>query len=244
MLEGKGWNVVYWHNHDQPRVLSHYGNDQQWRVESAKMLAMALYFMPGTAICYQGEEIGMTNVLYENLSDFRDVEVFTEYQNFLRVGYDPQQALAILQARCRDNARSPMQWSAGTNGGFSEGTPWIRTNPNYPAINVENQEKDPESILSLYRKILPLRNADDNIREGRLTYLNPESQSDYSYLNQGPSADHLVLCNFTGVPQTFDFSGWDFAGFVPLMQNFPDRPSLGNRMSFRPYETMVFRRSK
>ncbi|MFH0993594.1 MAG: alpha-glucosidase, partial [bacterium] len=157
MLAGKGWNVIYWHNHDQPRVLSHYGNDGIYRIKAAKMLAMALYFMPGTAICYQGEEIGMTNVRYDSLADFRDVEVFTEYQNMIDRGYTPAAALEIIKARCRDNARTPMQWSEEANGGFSKATPWIRTNPNYPDINVRSQERDSDSILQLYRRIFHQR---------------------------------------------------------------------------------------
>ena len=244
MLEGKGWNVIYWHNHDQPRVLSHYGTDGPLRVPAAKMLAMTLYLMPGTAICYQGEEIGMTNVLYERLEDFRDVEVFTEYRNFLSRGYSPDEALGIIKARCRDNARTPMQWSDAPNGGFSSGKPWIATNYNYREINVAAQEQDPDSILACYRRLLNLRKTDEDVRNGKLTFLSPDDPADFSFLNEGTGSDRLVVCNFSGTVQTFRRTPGDIAGFTLEMANYPDPAALAETMVLRPYETAVFRRGK
>ncbi len=245
MLEGKGWNVIYWHNHDQPRVVSHYGDDGRYLKESAKMLAIALYFMPGTAIVYQGEEIGMTNVRYESLQEFRDVEVFTEYQNMLDKGYGPDEALGIIKARCRDNARTPMQWSDRPNGGFSEGTPWIRTNPNYPEINVEDQAGDADSILSMYRTILNLRKQDPDIMGGKIRFLDIDGRASYSYLVEGAVTDHLVVCNFGKEPSVQDLSAIDRSGFVPLVHNYPEAPAMhAATVRLRPYEAVAFARSK
>jgi oligo-1,6-glucosidase len=244
MLNNQGWNVIYWHNHDQPRVLSHYGSDGTLRIPSAKMLAISLYFMPGTAICYQGEEIGMTNVMYDHLEDFRDVEVFTEFNNFKKVGYSDTEALGIIKARCRDNARTPMQWDNTFNAGFSTGTPWIKTNFNYPTINVASQEHDPDSILSLYRTILNLRNQDENIRAGKLTFFDLDSSSNFSYLNQGPNADYLVVCNFSGDSQTFAFPKDTLEHYTLLVTNGKADVVLLSTMSLSPYETQVWRRQR
>ena len=244
MLDQKGWNVVYWHNHDQPRVLSHYGDDLYHWEASAKMLAMALYFMPGSAICYQGEEIGMTNVRYTELSQFRDVEVFTEYQNMLNAGFKAEDALSVIKARCRDNARTPMQWSPQAFGGFSKVQPWIDTNSNYDSINVENQDCNQNSILSMYRKILNLRNMDHDIANGRLSYLNLESLQEYSYINHGVTNDYFVLSNFSKEPLISNLDTLDLYGFVHLMGNYPELPILGKKVELRPFETHVYRRTK
>lgn len=240
MLHQRGWNVVYWHNHDQPRVISHYGDDQLYWEVSAKMLAMALYFMPGSTICYQGEEIGMTNVKYTELSQFRDVEVFTEYQNMTNKGLSHEQALSVIRNRCRDNARTPMQWNKKAYSGFSTVKPWIDVNSDYDMINVESQDKNPNSILSMYRKILNLRNNDENIAFGQLTYLNLESLQDYSYINQGKDKTYLVLCNFSKEKLVVDLSQVKLYGFVHIMGNDHELPILGNFVTLKPYETHVY----
>lgn len=244
MLQDKGWNVVYWHNHDQPRVVSHYGDDTSYWEKSAKMLLMSLYFMPGNAICYQGEEIGMTNVHYQSIEQFRDVEVFTEYQNMLNAGLTNEEALEVIKARCRDNARTPMQWDDTSNGGFSKVHPWIDANDNFPAINVKNQEDNPDSILMMYRRVLNLRNADDNIGFGHLKYFNIDDEQDYSYINRGITKDYLVICNFSSQPLEITVKNDDFYGFVHLMGNYDELPLLLKKISLRPFETHVYVREK
>ena len=173
ILEGKGWNLIYWHNHDHPRIVSHYGNDSvEYREISAKMLAIALYFMPGTSITYQGEEIGMTNLLYNDINDFRDVEVFTEYNNFIERGSSVEGALQALRNRSRDNARSPMQWSSELYSGFSTVEPFMKVNFNYKDINVQKESNRSDSILDTYKFILKLRKEDaKNISYGALEFL-------------------------------------------------------------------------
>jgi glycosidase len=242
MLKNKGWNVIYWHNHDQPRVISHYGDDSEYWEVSAKMLGMALYFMPGSAICYQGEEIGMTNVHYQSLEQFRDVEVFTEYNNMIKKGLSKDEALEVIKARCRDNARTPMQWDDSPNGGFSTVTPWIDTNDNYQTINVKKQDQDPSSILAMYQKILNLRNEDDNIGFGQLTYLDIDDEQNYSYLNIGATKDYLVICNFSKQPLAISLKNVNLYGFVHLMGNYSTLPLLTQITHLLPFETHVYRR--
>jgi oligo-1,6-glucosidase len=244
MLYQKGWNVIYWHNHDQPRVVSHYGDDGQFHQASAKMLAMALNFMPGSAICYQGEEIGMTNVLYQDISQFRDVEVFTEYQNMLESGLSEAEALAVIKARCRDNARTPMQWNSNDFAGFTTVEPWIDVNANYPSINVERQDKNPVSILNTYRKILKLRLSDINITDGHLEYLDIESLSDYSYLNSGVDREYLVLCNFREHPLEMTLDIENLKSFEYVMGNYEPVALMNKQLTLRPFETHVFSRIK
>lgn len=244
MLEDQGWNVIYWSNHDQPRVVSHYGDDEAFRIPSAKMLAMTLYFLPGTSITYQGEEIGMTNVLYEQLSDFRDTEVFTEFQNMTKAGYSETEALTLIKARCRDNARTPMQWANEQNGGFSRGIPWIKTNLNFPTINVAEQEKDPNSILHLYQTILRLRNEDEDIRNGKVSFFDVNNPVEFSYINRGNHGDYLVIANFTKNPVQANIPLDTFEGFNLLLENYPDPPVLSSKMTLRAYEAIVYHRNQ
>ncbi len=244
MLYKKGWNVIYWHNHDQPRVLSHYGDDQEYHQISAKMLAMALYFMPGSAICYQGEEIGMTNVRYTSINQFRDVEVFTEYQNMLDRGLSETDALAVIKARCRDNARTPMQWNSAPYAGFSTKQPWIDVNTNYESINVKNQMHDSQSVLHTYQKILNLRKQDANIADGHLTYLDQASQSNFSYLNKGTNTDYLVLCNFRKENTRYELPLGGLEGYEYVMGNYENVHANTHDIELRPYETHVFRKHK
>jgi glycosidase len=240
MLKNKGWNVIYWHNHDQPRVVSHYGNDQEFHRISAQMLAMALYFMPGSVICYQGEEIGMTNVRYTDLSQFRDVEVFTEFENMRNRGLSESDALAVIKARCRDNARTPMQWDDTDFGGFTTVKPWIDVNNNYPTINVKNQLNDPNSILSMYQKILHLRLEDANISHGDMHYLDLGSQWNYSYINRGDNKAYFVLCNFTKdvVHTVINIDHIEHYNYV--MGNYQALKLKANDIILKPYETHVF----
>ncbi|PKK94489.1 MAG: hypothetical protein CVV60_06145, partial [Tenericutes bacterium HGW-Tenericutes-5] len=232
---------IYWHNHDQPRVVSHYGNTEKYHKESAKMLAITLYFMPGTAIVYQGEEIGMTNVLYESIEDFRDVEVFTEYRNMLNNGASPKEALKAIVDRSRDNARTPMQWDDSLNGGFSQVSPWINTNYNYREINVELQAQDQDSILNTYRYILNLRISDsENIIFGEIEFLNIDDNESYCYLNVGKTSDYLVVANFRDydieVMLDLDLKGFEYF--------YGDLVDLSNKMKLLPYQAIVYKRNK
>ncbi len=157
-LEGKAWNSIYLANHDQPRAVSRFGNDRQFRVESAKLLATFVHMQQGTPYIYQGEEIGMTNVAFESIDDYRDVETLNMYKEMVNEkGVDPEDMLKILHAKSRDNARTPMQWDDSDQAGFTAGTPWIKVNPNYKEINVAQALADKNSIFYYYQKLLRLR---------------------------------------------------------------------------------------
>ncbi|MFA7076175.1 MAG: alpha-glucosidase [Candidatus Izemoplasmatales bacterium] len=238
----EGFNLIYWHNHDQPRVVSHYGNTELYHEDSAKMLAITLYFMPGTAIVYQGEEIGMTNVLYKSIEDFRDVEVFTEYNKMIKAGLEEKIAFQAIVDRCRDNARTPMQWDSTINGGFSKAKPWINTNYNFREINVFNQENDPFSILNTYRFILKHRIKDSkNIIFGDITFINIEDNDSYCYINKGKDRDYLVIANFRDYDIKVDLENVDLNGFEYFYGN---EVKLAKVIKLKPYESSVFIKDK
>ena len=237
MLDGIGWNLIYWHNHDQPRIVSHYGNDQAYHNISAKMLAQTLYLMPGTPIVYQGEEIGMTNVDYEELGDFRDVEVFTEYDNFMRFGASHEVAMQALRDRSRDNARSPFQWNSEINAGFSEKTPWMNVVKRYKEINFETQKNDPHSIYSKYQELFRLRK-EFNISFGKIEFISLEDNDSIIYRNTLEDKELLLVSNFRNkeidIALHFDVRDYKF-----LMSNYEER-TLENFMKLKPYESIVF----
>ncbi len=244
MLYHKGWNLIYWHNHDQPRVLSHYGNDKEYHNKSARMLGIALYFMPGTSITYQGEEIGMTNLLFENLEDFRDVEVFTEYKNMIEQGLSHEKVMQNIRDRSRDNARSPMQWDATKNAGFSKHTPWMKVNYNYEKINVLNQDKQADSILNTYRYILNKRHEDkDNIICGEIEFIDIDSDESYMYINRGITRDYLIVSNITADKITIDLKDLELDGFKYLYGNYQER-EVQEKMLLEPYEANIFTKEK
>ena len=157
-LAGKGWNSNYLNNHDQARQVSRFGDDKRYRLKSAKMLATFIHMLQGTPYIYQGEEIGMTNVAFETIADYNDVESLNIYHELVdEKGQDPQAALNLLHARSRDNARTPMQWDGTPQAGFTQGKPWLKVNPNYPEINVADALRNPDSIYHYYQKLIALR---------------------------------------------------------------------------------------
>jgi glycosidase len=237
MLKGEGWNLIYWHNHDQPRVLSHYGNDKEYRLESGKMLCHTLYFMPGTPIVYQGEEIGMTNVDYENLKDFRDVEVFTEYDNFTRFGASHEVRMQALRDRSRDNARSPFQWDDSDNGGFSEVTPWMNSVGNYIDINLKNELANKGSIFNTYKEVFHLRKQYE-INAGTITFIDIENQDSYIYLNEVKDSTFLVVANFRNKEIKVSLE-IDLKGYEPILHNY-EKKVVQKDMILRPYESIVY----
>ncbi len=244
MLDNLGWNLIYWHNHDHPRIVSHYGNDSEYRVMSAKMLAIALYNMPGTSITYQGEEIGMTNVLYEDLEDFRDIEVFTEYKNFIERGASKLEAMQALRDRSRDNSRSPMQWDDSLNAGFTKNTPFMKVNFNYPDINVSKDQLDSNSILNTYKYLLKNRKKDkENIIFGKIDFIDIESQESFAYVNSGVTKNYLVLCNFKDYNIEINLSDYQITDYQYLYSNSSER-DLCEIFILRPFEAFIFTKNK
>ena len=237
MLKGVGWNLIYWHNHDQPRIISHYGNDKEYWLESGKMLCQSLYLMPGTPIVYQGEELGMTNVDYQNLEDFRDVKVFTEYKNFMGFGATHEVAMQALRDRSRDNARSPFHWNGEVNGGFSENTPWMNTVGNYTEINLEKQRNEEGSMFKTYQEIFRLRK-ELGVSDGEIEFFSLEDDETFIYITKTATHEILSISNFRGepVPLTVEKEWLDF---VFLRSNYEPK-ELNKLDKLLPYESMIY----
>lgn len=194
-LYGKGWNSLFWNNHDLPRIVSRWGNDGEYRVESAKMLAILLHGMQGTPYIYQGEELGMTNVRYA-LEEYRDIETLNLYKERLEKGYSQEEIMESLYAKSRDNARTPMQWNDGENAGFTEGSPWIRVNPNYREINAASQMTDGESVFGCYQRLIRLRKEYSVFADGEFKMLLEDDEDIFAYTRTEAFSRLLVVCNF------------------------------------------------
>ncbi|MCG6285325.1 glycoside hydrolase family 13 protein [Vibrio vulnificus] len=241
-LSNQGWNSLFWNNHDLPRVVSKYGDDQRYRVESAKMLATALHFLKGTPYIYQGEEIGMTNVAFESLEQYKDIETLNFYKVKTESGVSHQHMMDAIHENSRDNARTPMQWSASKNGGFSQAKPWIEVNPNYPEINVEQALADSDSIFYHYQKLIELRKQHPAIVYGDFTPLFAEHDSVFAYVRSHQDEQLLVINNF---------SDQDVSLALPdnlqnkevncLIYNYDSLDILGVTLSLKPYQCFAFK---
>jgi oligo-1,6-glucosidase len=197
-LGDNGWNSLYWNNHDQPRVVSRFGNDGKYRVKSAKMLATCLHMMKGTPYIYQGEELGMTNIPFSKIEDYRDIETLNRYDEAVNLlGKDPEEVMISIQARGRDNARTPMQWDNSSGAGFTSGEPWIRVNPNYQEINAKAALDNPKSIFYHYQKLIALRHKHDIVKYGDFELLLPEDERVFAYLRRFNDETWLIVCNFS-----------------------------------------------
>ncbi len=194
-LYEKGWNSLFWNNHDLPRIVSRWGNDGKYRVESAKMLAILLHGMQGTPYIYQGEELGMTNIQYE-IKEYRDIESLNLYQERLQKGYQKEEIMRSLYAKSRDNARTPMQWNDKENAGFTEGKPWIKVNPNYKEIHAKRQLTEENSIFKCYQKLIRLRKEYSVFVDGKFRMLCKEDASVFAYTRENEDFQLLVICNF------------------------------------------------
>lgn len=202
-LEAEGWNSLFLNNHDLPRIVSRWGDDQNYRVESAKMLATMLHGLQGTPYIYQGEELGMTNIRLP-MEQYVDVEIKNLYAQRIAEGYAPEAIMESIYARGRDNARTPMQWTAGENAGFTTGTPWLPVNENHSFINAEAALADPDSIFYYYQKLIALRKSHKVFRDGRFTLLLPEDEQRFVYRRDTGNEHMLVICNFCGDNATLE----------------------------------------
>ena len=234
-LHGRGWNSLFMNNHDLPRIVSRWGDDGRYRVESAKMLATMLHGMQGTPYIYQGEELGMTNIRLE-LSQYQDLEIRNLYRERTEAGYDPQDVMNSIWARGRDNARTPMQWTAEENAGFTTGTPWLPVNENHAFINAEAALADPDSIFNYYQKLIALRKPGPEFRDGSFTLLAPEDEKVFAYTRDTDQGHLLVVCNFTGREAAFEIPQAFQKGEL-LIANYPDTAPV-----LRPYEAKILRR--
>jgi glucan 1,6-alpha-glucosidase len=196
-LYGCGWNSLFWENHDLPRIVSRWGNDKEYRAESAKMLAVLLHGMQGTPYIYQGEELGMTNVEYP-IEEYRDIETLNMYKERLKKGYGAEELMLSIHTKSRDNARTPMQWDTSENAGFTKAEPWIKVNPNYTEINAEKQLSNPKSVFACYKILIQMRKRYDVIVDGRFELLLPDDEQFFAYTRENASEKMYFICNFYG----------------------------------------------
>ncbi len=241
-LHNRGWNSLYLNNHDQPRMVSRFGNDKEYRVESAKMLATILHFLQGTPYIYQGEEIGMTNVAFPSIDDYQDVEIKNMWQERVIEGKeDPEAVLSQIHVKGRGNARTPMQWSDSLNAGFSTGDPWMKVNPNYVGINVEQALNDRHSIFYYYQALIRLRKDYDVITDGKYHLLLPDHETIFAYLRETVDELVFVAANFSGENQAIEWPE-GFAGkhAACLIANYEDTPVSKVGFTLRPYEARVY----
>ncbi|OPJ62536.1 oligo-1,6-glucosidase [Clostridium oryzae] len=240
-LESKGWNSLYWNNHDQPRVVSRFGNDKEYWEKSAKMLATCLHMQQGTPYIYQGEEIGMTNVKFDNLNDYRDISVFNGYKDEVLIKkMKHEDYMEYIYNFSRDNARTPMQWNGENEAGFTTGTPWINVNPNYKSINVENQIEDDNSILNYYKKLIQIRKENDIVVYGNYDLLLEDHQEIYAYTRTLEDKKLIVICNFTKNESVFDFpENINHLKFKTLISNYNREYKSEKQLKLRPYECIV-----
>ena len=240
MQSANGWNAVFWCNHDQPREVSRFGDDKRYWKESAKMLATCIHLLRGTPYIYQGEELGMTNARYTSIGQYRDVESLNYYQIMLQSGKTEEEALEILRRRSRDNGRTPMQWSAAPNAGFTEGTAWLAPPENYAAINAEAEKQDPDSILHYYRALIQLRKENPVISEGQIEFLYQDHPSVFAYRRFLDGDELLVFNNLTG--EEVMLKGFDWPdGCTKVIGNYADVSSKNGRLVLRPFESIACR---
>ena len=243
-LDGQGWNSLYLSNHDQPRPVSRFGDDGAYRLQAAKLLATFVHTLQGTPYIYQGEEIGMTNVSYETIEDYRDVETLNLYRELVdQKGWLPQEALALIHPSSRDNARTPMQWDGSPNAGFSSGRPWIKVNPNYPSVNVQQALADPDSVFYYYQKLIQLRKANPVIVYGTYDLLLDAHEQIYAFTRSLSDDRLLVMLNFSSAQPVFELpESVHYSDKSLLISNYPVEASEDiHRLTLRPYEARVYR---
>nr|WP_314757613.1 alpha-glucosidase [uncultured Lachnoanaerobaculum sp.] len=236
-LDGVAWNSLYFCNHDQPRIVSRLGDESDaYRELSAKCIATCLHMMQGTPYVYQGEELGMTNTVFNFVDDFRDLESVNAYRELVESGlYTDEDMFPKIAHKSRDNARTPMQWDASENAGFTTGKPWIAVNPNYKKINVADQLKREDSVFHYYQKLIRLRKENEIIVYGNYELLLPEDENIFAYIRTLDNQKLLVVCNFSKSEQKFDFSGYENAKV--LISNY-NRDAREDGI-LKPYEATV-----
>lgn len=242
ILEEEGWNSLYLSNHDQPRSVSRFGNDTEYREESAKMLATCIHMMKGTPYVYQGEELGMTNVKFDSLDDYRDIETINAYRDYVGSGKKTkEEMMEAIYKRGRDNARTPFQWDDSENAGFTKGTPWIKVNPNYKTINAKAQIDDENSVFNYYRKLIELRKKYEIIAYGKYELILDDDENIYAYLRKLNNETLLVMCNFSDknskfvLPRNIKYDKKEM-----LISNYNVNCDEIKNIDLRPYEARVY----
>lgn len=241
MESGNGWNALFWCNHDQPRIVSRFGNCSKYHKESAKMLATSIHMMRGTPYIYQGEEFGMTNPEYTSINQYRDVESINFYNILINKGVDKEKALEILREKSRDNSRTPVQWNNKKNAGFTSGEPWIPVGNLYENINAENALNDKDSVFYHYKNLISLRKQYDVISDGSFKIILENHDKVYAYTRSYKNTNLIVLNNFYGEDTDVTIEKELIEGnSKTLISNYKDSGSLSKNIKLRPYESIVY----
>ncbi|TDQ37451.1 alpha,alpha-phosphotrehalase [Aureibacillus halotolerans] len=239
MHEGGGWNALFWCNHDQPRVVSRYGDDGEYRDTAAKMLATTIHLLKGTPYVYQGEEFGMTNPGFTSITQYRDVETKNAYNSLKEKGVSEEDIMAILAQKSRDNARTPMQWNEDANAGFTEGEPWIPMAKNADSIHAKAALEKPTSVFYHYQKLIKLRKTDDLITEGRFHLVDAAHPDVFAYVREHGQRRWLIVSNFRAKPLTFQTSFTDVDARI-VVSTHEDSATAIESIALRPYESIVY----
>lgn len=239
MQEHNAWSALFWCNHDQPRVVSRFGDDKNYWKKSAKMLGTVVHMLRGTPYIYQGEEIGMTNAYFDTISQYKDVESINYHKILMDSGLSDEEAMKIVMERSRDNGRTPMQWSDEINGGFSKGTPWIESIKNYKEINVKNQIDDEDSIFNYYRKLIALRKEHRVIALGKTIPLAENDENIYMFKRVLENEELLVVTNFYNVECSIELD-FEIEGYECILSNNGEKVTLEKNLKLQPYDALVF----
>lgn len=239
MQEHNAWSALFWCNHDQPRVVSRFGDDKNYWKKSAKMLGTVVHMLRGTPYIYQGEEIGMTNAYFDTISQYKDVESINYHKILMDSGLSDEEAMKIVMERSRDNGRTPMQWSDEINGGFSKGTPWIESIKNYKEINVKNQIDDEDSIFNYYRKLIALRKEHRVIALGKTISLAENDKNVYMFKRVLENEELLVVTNFYNVECSIELD-FEIEGYECILSNNGEKVTLEKNLKLQPYDALVF----
>ena len=244
MQRGNAWNALFWCNHDQPRIVSRFGNEGEYWKESAKMLAGMIHLMRGTPYIYQGEEIGMTNPHYTSIEQYADVESRNYYEILLNEGKTKEEALEILAARSRDNSRTPMHWTVERFCGFSDTKPWIPVSDNFEKINVKKQKQDRDSILEFYKKLIMLRKEKEVIARGNIEFMEVENAGVLAYTRCLDKQKLLVCCNFRDVESQMEFTQ-EWKSGRKILGNYEENHKNNYKvLTLRPYEIIVLEKGE
>ncbi|MBO1089318.1 glycoside hydrolase family 13 protein [Enterococcus hirae] len=240
-LGNEGWNSLFWNNHDLPRIISRWGNDQDYREESGKMFAILLHMMKGTPYIYQGEEIGMTNYPIKDISEAQDIETINMYHEWLTLGFTPEEILCSINAKGRDNARTPMQWDNSEHAGFTTGTPWLHVNPNYQTINVKTALAKKDSIFYTYKQLIELRKNNELIVWGDYQLVTDTPDDVFAYYRTLNNEQWLVVCNMSEKNQPYTLAD---QAMTLVISNYPQKQIPTGKLNLRPYEAFVLKTSK
>ena len=238
VFQERGWGTIYLGNHDQPRMVTRWGNDTPaFRELSSKMLTTFLMTMRATPYYYGGDELGMSNIKFDKIEDYRDIESINMYQQVKNKKGDTQAFLNAQKIGARDNGRTPFQWNANENAGFTTGTPWLKVNPNYTTVNAETQETDPKSVLNYFRKTVQLRKNNLTLVYGKYTLLDKDNPNIYAYTREGDGKKMLILLNFSAKNATVNLKDINLSKAKLLLGNYPDAKVAA---ILRPYEAVIF----